>query len=56
MLKRSEIQLVKNLLEQERTHILTILMLSMENLRVVGYMLTGNRAMFPITNGRLAWV
>ena len=30
-------------------------MLSLENPRLVGYMLTGNRSMFLETDGRLAW-
>ena len=56
MLECSEIQLLKNLCEQERTQILTILMLSMENPRLAGYMLTGNRSMFLSTDGSLAWL
>ena len=56
MLEGSEVQLLKNLCEQERTHILTILMLSMENPRLVGYMLTGNRFMFLSTDRSLAWL
>ena len=56
MLEGSEIQLLKNLCEQERTQILAILMLSMENSRLAGYMLTGNRSMFLSTDGSLAWL
>ena len=56
MLEGSEIQLLKNLCEQERTQILTILMLSKENPRLVGYMVTGNRSMFLSTDGGLAWL
>ena len=56
MLVSSEIQLLKNLCEQERTQFLTILMLSWENPRLVGYMLTGNRFMFLSTDGSLAWL
>ena len=56
MLEGSEIQLLKNLCEQKRTQILTILMLSMENPRLAGYMLTGNRSMFLSTDGSLAWL
>ena len=44
MLESSEIQLLKNLCEQERTQILTILMLPMENPRLAGYILTGNQS------------
>ena len=56
MLESSKIQLLKKLCEQERTQILTILMLSMENPRLPGYMLTGNRSMFLSTDGSLAWL
>ena len=55
MLEGSEIQLLKNLCEQERTF-LTILMLSMENPRLAVYMLIGNRSMFLSTDGGLAWL
>ena len=56
LLEASEIQLLKAQCEQERTQILTILMLSMENPRFAGYMLTGNRSMFLNTDASLAWV
>ena len=56
MLEGSEIQLLKNLCEQKRTQILTNLMLSMENPRLAGYMLTENRSMFLSTDGSLAWL
>ena len=56
MLEGSDIQLLKNLCEQERTQILTILMLSMENPRLAGYMLTGNCSIFLSTDGSLAWL
>ena len=56
LLQASEIQLMKNQCERERTHILTILMLSLENPRLAGYMLTGNRSMFLLTDGSLAWL
>ena len=56
MLEGSEMQLLKNLCEQQRTQILTILMLSMENPRHDGYMLTGNHSLFLSTDGRLAWL
>ena len=48
LLQASEIQLLKNQCEQERTLTLTILMLSLENLRLAGYMLTGNRHRKPV--------
>ena len=56
LLQASEIQLLKKQSEQERTQILTILMLSLENPRVAGYMLTGNQSMFLETDGSLAWL
>ena len=56
LLQASEIQLSKNQCEQERTQILTILMVSLENPRLAGYMLTGNRSMFLETDGSLAWL
>ena len=46
LLQASEIQLLKNHCEQERTQFLTILMLSLQNPRLQGCMLTGNRSMF----------
>ena len=54
LLQASEIQQLKNQCEQELTQILTILMLSLENPRLAGYMLTGNRSMFLETDGSLA--
>ena len=54
LLQASEIQLLKNQCEQERTQILTILMLSLENPRLAGYMLSGNRSMLLDTDGSLA--
>ena len=56
MLEGSEIQLLKNLCEQEGTQILTILMLSRENPRLAGYILTGKGSMFLSTDGSLAWL
>ena len=53
-LQASEIQLLKNQCEQERTQILTFLMLSLETPRLAGYMLTGNRSVFLETDGSLA--
>ena len=56
LLQVSEIQLLKNQCEQERTQILTILVLSLENPRLSGYMLTGNWSLFLETDGSLAWL
>ena len=46
LLQASVIQLLINQCQQERTQFLTILTLSLENPRLAGYMLTGNRSMF----------
>ena len=56
LLQATEIQLLRNQCEQERTQILTNLMLPLENPRLAGYMLTGNRSMFLETDGSLAWL
>ena len=56
LIQASEIQLLKNQCEQEQTQILTILMLSLENPRLAGFMFTRNRSMFPETDGSLAWL
>ena len=55
-LQPTEIQLLQNQFEQERTQILTNLMLPLENPRVAGYMLTGYRSMFLETDGSVAWL
>ena len=55
-LQASELNLLKNQCEQERTQTFTILMLSIENPKFAGYMLTGNRSMFLETYGSLAWL
>ena len=55
-LQASELNLLKNQYEQEKIQIFTILMLSLENPRLAGYMLTGNRSIFLETNGSLAWL
>ena len=52
----SEIEMLKNQCELERTQSLTVLMLSLENLRLAGYMLTGYRSMILKTVGSLAWL
>ena len=55
LLKATEVQLLHNQCEQERTQILTNAMLDLENPRFVGYMLTDNRSMFLETDGSVAW-
>ena len=56
LLQATEIQLLQNQCEHERTQILTNLMLAHENPRLAAYMLTGNRSMFPETDGSVAWL
>ena len=52
-LKHSERTLLQNQCELERTQMLTTLM---QNTRLAGYMLTGNRSMFLDTEGSIAWL
>ena len=54
LLQATEIQLLQNQCEQERTQLLTNLMLAPENPRLAGYMLTGNRSMFLETDRSVA--
>ena len=56
LLQATEIQLLQNQCEQERTQILANLMLAHENPRLAGYMLTGNQSMFQETDGSIAWL
>ena len=56
LLQVSEAQLWKNQCNQERTQILNNMVLSLENPRLAGYMLTGNRSIFLGTGGSLAWL
>ena len=56
LLQATEMQLLQNQCEQERTQILTNLMLALENPSLAGYMLTGNRSMFLETDGSAAWL
>ena len=55
-LQASELNLLKNQCEQKRIQIFPILMLSLENPRLAGYVLTGNRSMFLETDGNLTWL
>ena len=55
-LQASELNLLQNQCQQERIQIFTILVLSPENLRLAGYMLTGNRSMFRETDGSQSWL
>ena len=56
LLQATEIQLLQNQCEHERTQVLTKLMPAIENPRLAGYMLTGNRSLFLETDGSLAWL
>ena len=56
LLQATEKQLLQNQCEQERTQILTDLLLALGNPRLAGYMLTGNRSMFLETHGNIAWL
>ena len=55
-LRHSEMKLLQNQCELERTQILTIMMLALQNTRLAGYMLTGNRSMFLDTDGAVGWL
>ena len=55
-LQASELNLLRKQCERERIQIFTILKLSLEDPRIAGYMLTGNRLMFLETDGSLAWL
>ena len=56
LLQTTEIQLLQNQCEQDRTQLPTNLMLALKNSRLAGYMLTGNRSLFLETDGSLAWL
>ena len=56
LLQATELQLLQNQYEQERTESLINLMLARENPWVDGYLLRGNRSMFLETDGSLAWL
>ena len=55
-LRHSEMILLQNQSELERTQILTIMMLAVQNNRLAGYMLTGNRSMFLDNDGSIGWL
>ena len=56
LLQATEIQLLQNQCEQERTQILTNLMLSLENPRLAAYKRTGDRSRFLETDGSAGWL
>ena len=52
----SEMTLLQNQCELERTQIVTTLLLERQNTRFASFMLTGNRSMFLDTDGSVAWL
>ena len=54
-LKHSDMTFLQTQFELERTQKLTIWLLAMQNTRLAGYMVTGNRSMFLDTDGSVAW-
>ena len=50
-LRHSEMKLLQNQCEHERTQILNFLTLAMQNTRPAGYMLTGNRSPMVVSHG-----
>ena len=56
LLPASEIQLFQTQCEQERTQTLALPVLSLENPRLAGFMLTGNRSMLLKNDSSLAWL
>ena len=52
----SQVKLIQNLCELERTQMLTILTIALENTRIAGYILTCNRFLFLDTDGNVAWL
>ena len=55
-LKSTEFTLIKQQGELDRTNLLQSLVMAMENSRLAGFLLTGNRSMFLETNGNVAWL
>ena len=55
-LRHSEMTLLQNQCEIERTQILTMLMLAMQNTRLAGYVLTANRSIFSDTDTSVVWL
>ena len=52
----SQVKMIQNQCELEGTQLLTIFAMALENTRVAGYILTGNRSMFFDTEGIVAWL
>ena len=55
-LRHSKMTLLQNQCELERTQLLTILIIAMQNTRLAGYMLPGDMSMFLNTDGSVAWL
>ena len=55
-LRPSKMTLLQNQCEIERTQVLAVWWLAMQNTRPAGYMLTGNLSIFPDTDGGVAWL
>ena len=55
-LRHSELALLRNDCELERTQFSIIFMLAFQNTPLAGYMLTGDRSMFLDTDGSVAWL
>ena len=55
-IKQSWHNVIMNQCELDRTQKQTILMLALQNNRLAGYMLTGNRSMFLDTDGSIGWL
>ena len=55
-LRHSELTLLPNQCALERTQMSTISILAMQNTKLAGFMLTGNRSMFLDTDGSVAWL
>ena len=56
MLRASELEMMTNICELERTQILTILAIAAENSQLAGYLLTNNRSNFITTDGSIAYM
>ena len=52
----SEVKLIQNQCELERTQMLTILKMALEKTQLDGYLLSGNRSMFLDTDGIVDWL
>ena len=53
-LRDSKMKFLRNQCELERTQMLTVSMLALQNTRFPGYMLTGNKFMLPDADGSVA--